>query len=137
MEAPANPGQLLVDSSRLELSHPANLCWDQRPFSGKDAYFTAHTAKDTLQWKKKCPQQLWYCCFLEINCCVVHRLLSSYRSACRRNIISISGLLQFSVLPAGIDYFYHSNAVIFNGTHLKASTACLYFSWKGTVLILM
>lgn len=24
-----------------------------------------------------------------------------------------------------------------NGTHLKANTACLYFSWKGIVLILM
>lgn len=34
-EAMADPGQLLVDSSRLELSHPAHLCWGQKPFSGR------------------------------------------------------------------------------------------------------
>lgn len=38
---------------------------------------------------------------------------------------------------AGMDYFYHSNVVIFHGTHLKASTACFYFSLKGIVLIIM
>lgn len=39
--------------------------------------------------------------------------------------------------PAGTDYFYYSNAVIFNGTHLKAGTVCLYFPLKGIVLIIM